>query len=252
MTRPLILITNDDGITSKGIRSLIEIAQEVGEVFVVAPDQPQSGKSHAITLEMPIHTTLVGKDKGLTIYSCNGTPVDCVKLGINELMDRAPDLVLSGINHGSNSSVNVIYSGTMAGAIEGFMHGVPSIGFSLLDHSANADFDSCKKYIINLISFVLDKKQVLCLNVNIPKLGSDEIKGYKFCKQAKANWKESFDFRIDPLGRNYYWMTGVFVNDDTDQDTDEWALNNGYISIVPVQYDFTAYQTLQNIKNWQL
>ena len=250
MSRPLILVTNDDGVNSKGILALIEIAQTFGDVFVVAPDGPQSGKSHAITLEKPFGKNFLLKTDSLTKYSCTGTPVDCVKMGLNMLMDKKPDIILSGINHGSNSSINVIYSGTMAAAIEGYMHGIPSIGFSLLDHSEDADFSACKQLLAKIVAMVLQKKETLCLNVNIPKLPASQIKGYKFCRQSNSNWQEKFVPADD--NSDFYWMKGSFVNHDNSPDTDEWALDNGYVSIVPVQFDFTAYKTLETLKNIEL
>ena len=252
MSRPLILVTNDDGVNSKGILSLIEIAQTFGDVLVVAPDSPQSGKSHAITLEKPIGSRLLFKTDSLIKYSCTGTPVDCVKLALNMLTNKKPDLILSGINHGSNSSINVIYSGTMAAAIEGYMDEISSIGFSLLDHSEDADFSACKVFLAKIIDMVLKNKELICLNVNIPKLPVSEIKGCKFCRQSDSNWQEKFIPFKKEGDTDYHWMRGNFVNKDHAKDTDEWALENGYISIVPVQYDFTAYTNLQNLKKIKL
>ncbi|MDA8956298.1 5'/3'-nucleotidase SurE [Flavobacteriales bacterium] len=252
MSRPLILVTNDDGVNSKGISALIEIAQTFGDVFVVAPNGPQSGKSHAISLEKPIGVSLLLKSDTLTKFSCTGTPVDCVKLALNKLMDKKPDIILSGINHGSNSSINVIYSGTMGAAIEGFMDGIPSIGFSLLDYNEDADFSACKHYLGKIIDMALNMEDALCLNVNIPKLASSQIKGFKFCRQADSNWQEEF-VPVDEINDfDFYWMKGSFVNQDYEQDTDEWALDNGYISIVPIEFDFTEYKALENLKNIEL
>jgi 5'-nucleotidase len=252
MSRPLILVTNDDGINSKGITALVEIAQNFGDVFVVAPNSPQSGKSHAISLEKPIGVKLLLKSDSLTKFSCTGTPVDCVKLALNKLMIKKPDIILSGINHGSNSSINVIYSGTMGAAIEGFMDGIPSIGFSLLNHDQDADFSACKQYLAKIIDMALNVDDALCLNVNIPNIPSTQIKGYKLCRQADSNWQEEF-VPVDEINDfDYYWMKGTFVNQDYEQDTDEWALDNGYISIVPVQFDFTEYKALENLKNIKL
>ena len=251
MKKPLILIVNDDGINAPGIRKLISIMNDFGEVVVVAPDGPQSGKGHAITIESTIRCDKVIIDDGpQTEYSCSGTPVDCVKLAVNKLITRKPDLCVSGINHGSNSSINVIYSGTMSAAVEGALEGIPSIGFSLLDYSHEADFSEGEKYIREITQSVLDNNlpEGVCLNVNIPKSVDDKkIKGIKVCRQAKANWVEEFDEREDPKGRKYYWLTGKFVNYDKGDDTDERSLENHYISVVPVQFDVTAYHAISKL-----
>ncbi|WP_033960065.1 5'/3'-nucleotidase SurE [Psychroserpens jangbogonensis] len=252
--KPLILVTNDDGITAPGIRALIEIMTTIGDVVVVAPDSPQSGMGHAITINSTLHVEKVTIDKGLQKeYSCSGTPADCVKLGVKQILDRRPDLCVSGINHGSNSSINVIYSGTMSAAIEAGVEGIPAIGFSLCDYNWSANFDSCKTYIKsiteNVLNHGLDSGTVL--NVNIPNLSKKEIKGIKICRQAKANWEEEFDKRTNPQGREYYWLTGKFVNLDHGEDTDEWALANGYISVVPVQFDLTAHHSIQQLNTWK-
>ena len=253
MKKPLILIVNDDGINAPGIRKLISIMNDFGEVVVVAPDGPQSGKGHAITIESTIRCDKVIIDDGpQTEYSCSGTPVDCVKLAVNKLITRKPDLCVSGINHGSNSSINVIYSGTMSAAVEGALEGIPSIGFSLLDYSHEADFSEGEKYIREITQSVLDNNlpDGVCLNVNIPKSVDDKkIKVVKVCRQAKANWVEEFDEREDPKGRKYYWLTGKFVNYDKGDDTDERALENHYISVVPVQFDVTAYHAISKLNN---
>mgnify|MGYP003977874073 FL=1 len=251
MKKPLILIVNDDGINAPGIRKLISIMNDFGEVVVVAPDGPQSGKGHAITIESTIRCDKVIIDDGpQTEYSCSGTPVDCVKLAVNKLITRKPDLCVSGINHGSNSSINVIYSGTMSAAVEGALEGIPSIGFSLLDYSHEADFSEGERYIREITQSVLNNSlpDGVCLNVNIPKSVDDKkIKGVKICRQAKANWVEEFDEREDPKGRKYYWLTGKFVNYDKGDDTDERALENHYISVVPVQFDVTAYHAISKL-----
>ena len=253
MKKPLILIVNDDGINAPGIRKLISIMNDFGEVVVVAPDGPQSGKGHAITIESTIRCDKVIIDDGPQIeYSCSGTPVDCVKLAVNKLITRKPDLCVSGINHGSNSSINVIYSGTMSAAVEGALEGIPSIGFSLLDYSHEANFSEGEKYIRKITQSVLNNglPDGVCLNVNIPKSVNDKkIKGVKVCRQAKANWVEEFDEREDPKGRKYYWLTGKFVNYDKGDDTDERALENHYISVVPVQYDVTAHHAISKLNN---
>ena len=254
-TKPLILVTNDDGITAPGLRSLIEVMNEIGEVVVVAPDSPQSGMGHAITINSTLYCDRIKVTDGPQLeYSCSGTPADCVKLAINELLDKKPDLCVSGINHGSNSSINVIYSGTMSAAIEAGIEGVPAIGFSLLDFKWNADFKPLKEYIKKISLEALKKgipKDVV-LNVNFPLLKNGKIKGMKICRQARAYWVEEFDKRTNPMGREYYWLTGTFINEDKGEDTDEWALNKGYISIVPTQFDLTAHHSLQQLNTWSL
>lgn len=250
--RPLILVTNDDGITAPGLRNLIEVMNEFGDVFVVAPDSPQSGMGHAITLDSTLHIESLTIDDGPQIeYSCSGTPADCVKLAVNEILNRKPDLCVSGINHGSNSSINVIYSGTMSAAIEAGIEGIPSIGFSLLDHSWNANFEPLKKHIRSITKNVLENglPNGTILNVNFPK---ENIKGVKVCRQAKANWVEEFDKRVNPQGKEYYWLTGKFVNLDKGEDTDIHALDNGYASLVPVQFDLTAHHFIQQLNTWDL
>jgi len=254
--RPLILVTNDDGITAKGIRTLISVMNEIGDVLVVAPDSPQSAKGHAITIsetlycdEIVIDSTAPQKE-----YSCSGTPVDCVKMATHEILKRKPDLCVSGINHGSNAAINVIYSGTMSAAVEAGIEGIPAVGFSLLDYSAHADFEPCKKIIRSIVNQILNNglPKGVVLNVNIPKLSESEIKGIKVCRQANAHWEEEFDKRVSPMGREYYWLTGKFVNEDKGQDTDEWALENGYVSVVPTQFDLTAHHYIQELNSWNL
>ncbi|MFD2822957.1 5'/3'-nucleotidase SurE [Lacinutrix iliipiscaria] len=251
--KPLILVTNDDGITAPGIRALIQTMNTIGDVVVVAPDSPQSGMGHAITLDSTLYLERVYIDEGKQIeYNCSGTPADCVKLAISEILDRRPDLCVSGINHGSNSSINVIYSGTMSAALEAGIEGIPSIGFSLLDYNWNANFEAAQYFAKTIVQNVLKNGLAsgVVLNVNFPKLEQKDIKGVRICRQAKANWVEEFDKRISPQGKAYYWLTGKFVNLDHGEDTDEWALDNGYVSIVPVQFDLTAHYCIQNLNTW--
>ena len=253
--KPLILVTNDDGINAPGIRTLIDVMNTIGDVVVVAPDSPQSGMGHAITLDSTLYAEEVNiKNDSHKEYSCSGTPADCVKLAIRELLPRTPDLCVSGINHGSNSSINVIYSGTMSAALEAGIEGIPAIGFSLLDYSWNANFDASKKYVKTITENVLKEglPNGVVLNVNIPNSSEKHIKGIKICRQAKANWVEEFDKRKTPQGRDYYWLTGKFVNLDGGEDTDESALENGYVSVVPVQFDLTAHHFIKNLNNWKL
>lgn len=253
--KPTILVTNDDGINAPGIRALIAVMAEIGEVIVVAPDSPQSAMGHAITINNTLYLDKVSSENSpITEYSCSGTPVDCVKLAVNEILKKKPDLCVSGINHGSNSSINVIYSGTMSAAVEAGIEGIPAIGFSLLDYDWNADFEQIKPYIKKIALEVLEKKlsDGTVLNVNFPKLKFEEIKGIKICRQAKAIWMEKFDKRKTPFGKDYYWLSGEFVNQDKGEDTDEWALSNSYISIVPVQFDLTAHHVIAQLNTWNL
>lgn len=254
-TKPLILVTNDDGISAPGIRTLVSVMQEIGEVVVVAPDKPQSAMGHAITINNIMYINKISTADDATLeYSCSGTPVDCVKLAVNEILHRKPDLCVSGINHGSNSSINVIYSGTMSAAVEAGIEGIPAIGFSLLDYDWNADFDAAKKFIKQIALETLKNGLMkgVVLNVNIPKLKENNIKGIKICRQANALWVEKFDKRQTPQGKDYYWLTGEFVNNDKGEDTDEWALDQGYISIVPTQFDLTAHHSIQELNTWNL
>lgn len=253
--KPLILVTNDDGITAPGIRTLIDVMNTIGDVVVVAPDSPQSGMGHAITIDSTLFVQkVVIDDHKQEEYSCSGTPADCVKLGIKEVLKRKPDLCVSGINHGSNASINVIYSGTMSAAIEAGIEGIPAIGFSLLDYSWNANFENSKPFIKTIVENTLKEglPKGVVLNVNIPNLPATEIKGIKVCRQAKANWEEKFDKRQTPQGRDYYWLSGKFVNLDKGEDTDEWALKEGYVSVVPVQFDLTAHHYMQHLNTWNL
>jgi 5'-nucleotidase len=254
-SKPLILITNDDGITAPGIQALIAVMTTIGEVVVVAPDKPQSAMGHAITINSTLYLNKISKENDdITQYSCSGTPVDCVKLGVNEILKRKPDLCVSGVNHGSNSSINVIYSGTMSAAVEAGIEGIPAIGFSLCDYDWNANFKEIKSFIKKITLEVLKNglPQGVVLNVNFPKLSEKEIKGIKICRQAKAIWAEKFDKRQTPLGKDYYWLAGEFINQDKGEDTDEWALAHGYVSVVPVQFDLTAHHAIQQLNSWEL
>ncbi|WP_028527103.1 5'/3'-nucleotidase SurE [Runella limosa] len=253
--KPLILVSNDDGITSLGIRTLVEVMQELGEVVVVAPDSPQSGMGHAITIGEPLRLHATPIFEGVKAYECSGTPADCVKLGKHYVLkDRTPDLVVSGINHGSNTSISVLYSGTMSAAIEGAIEGIPSIGFSLCDFAADADFSHVKPFIKQIASNVLTNglPKGVALNVNFPKKSEETLKGVRICRQTNGKWQEEFDKRKDPHGRSYFWLSGNFVNFDAGQeDTCEWALENNYVSVVPCQYDLTAYETMKLMQQWQ-
>jgi 5'-nucleotidase len=246
-----ILVTNDDGITAPGLRNLAETMKQFGRVVIVAPDGPQSAMGHAITINKPLRLDKVDFYDGIEAWQCSGTPVDCVKLAVNKILHYKPDLCVSGINHGSNSSINVIYSGTMSAAMEGAIEGIPSIGFSLLNYSHTADFKASRivveKIVRNVLKIGIPENTLL--NVNIPYLTHSKIKGIKICRQAKAKWKEEFDERKDPTQRSYYWLTGKFINQDTGDDTDESALAKGYVSIVPVQFDFTAHHAIPHLNS---
>ncbi|RYD74078.1 MAG: 5'/3'-nucleotidase SurE [Sphingobacteriales bacterium] len=251
--KPTILVTNDDGITAPGIAALVNAMKSIGNVFVVAPDSPQSGMGHAITVAKPLRLDPVNVFEGIPNYQSSGTPADCVKLAVSKVLHHKPDLVVSGINHGSNSSINVIYSGTMSAAVEGAIEGIPSIGFSLNNFSHQANMETAAKYAAIIVKKMLENPlpKGTLLNVNIPDIAENKIKGIRICRQANAKWEEKFDERTDPHGRNYYWLIGNFVNYDKGEDTDEWALANGYVSIVPVQFDLTAYHAITTLKNWE-
>ena len=240
---PVILITNDDDITSPGIRNLVEAVKDLGKVVVVAPDKPQSGMGHAITIGSPLRMNKMTLFGDIEAWQTTGTPVDCVKLAVDKILHRKPDLCLSGINHGANHSINVIYSGTMSAAMEASIEGIPSIGFSLLDYRYEADFTASKQIVHKIVKKLLSQKmdKHLLLNVNIPAVPPSEIKGIRICKQAYAKYEEDFDERLDPHGKKYYWLTGEFVNFDKGKDTDVWALEHNYASVVPVQFDLTNY-----------
>ena len=256
MTKPLILVSNDDGITSRGIRKLVELMKQLGEVVVVAPDSPQSGMGHAITVGDTLRLSKSRIFEDVEAYECSGTPADCVKLAKHHVLkDRTPDLVVSGINHGSNSSISVLYSGTMSAAIEGAIEGLSSIGFSLCDYDPKAVLDHVDEWILAVCKEALTKgiPKGIALNVNIPAKQRDNIMGMKVCRQANAKWDEDFDQRIDPHGRKYYWMIGNFVNHDKGEDNDEWALSQNYVSIVPCQFDLTGHHAITQLnEDWDL
>ncbi len=254
MKKPLILVSNDDGITSKGIRLLVNIMKELGEVVVVAPDGPQSGMGHAITIGNTLRLEENDIFPGVAAYECSGTPADCVKIAKHfVLKDRKPDLVVSGINHGSNTSISVLYSGTMSAAIEGAIEGMPAIGFSLCDYSSDADFSHVADYVRSITMKVLESglNQGVALNVNFPPKRNESIRGIKICRQARARWQEEFDLRHDPNGRRYFWLAGNFVNHDRGDDNDEWAIANNYVSVVPCEFDMTAHHSIPFLNsNW--
>ncbi len=249
--KPLILVVNDDGITAPGIKVLLEEMQHLGEVVVVAPDGPQSGMGHAITIGKPLRLDAVDIYPKVEMYKCSGTPVDCVKLAVNKVFKgRKPDLCVSGINHGLNNSINVLYSGTMSAAVEGAIEGIPSIGFSLDDFSYDANFEYCRPYVRGIAAQVLKNglpKHSL-LNVNFPNV--EKLKGIKICRQAGGRWVEEFEERVDPHQREYFWLTGKFQLEDRGEDTDVFALNNGYVSVVPTQFDMTAHHVIPELNSW--
>jgi 5'-nucleotidase len=247
---PVILVVNDDGIFAPGIRALVEAVQHLGKVVVVAPDKPQSGMGHAITIGHPLRLSRVGNIEKAEAWQCSGTPVDCVKLAVDKVLHRKPDICVSGINHGANHSISVIYSGTMSAAMEAAIESIPSIGFSLLDTRIDADFSAAKTIVSEITERVLHMKpdKHLLLNVNIPAVSADMIKGIKICRQAYAKYEEDFNERKDPHGKKYYWLTGKFVNFDKGKDTDVWALDHNFVSVVPVQFDFTNYLLKQKLE----
>mgnify|MGYP000078088514 CR=1 FL=1 len=252
--KPLILITNDDGISAKGIRSLLEAIQDFGELVLIVPDSPQSGMGHAITIHNPLRLKKSELYGEVESYSCSGTPVDCVKLGVSEVMHRKPDLLISGINHGANTATNVLYSGTMSAAVEGAMEGIPSIGFSLDNFDADADFSVAQQVAQQVVREVLTKTLPIgtCLNVNVPNVTAKEHKGIKICKQAHAYWEDSFAKREDQFGKPYYWLTGNFTDVGKTEDTDLFWIEKGFSTIVPTKFDMTAYEALDELKNWNL
>jgi 5'-nucleotidase len=255
--KPLILVSNDDGITSKGILTLVNAMKQLGEVIVVAPDGPQSGMGHAITVgeTLRLEENFIFED--VKAYECSGTPADCVKIARHFVFKngRQPDVIVSGVNHGSNTSISVLYSGTMSAAIEGAIEGTPAIGFSLCDFSYDADFSHIEEYLIKITKQVLHKglPKGIALNVNFPPKRNEDIKGIRVCRQANAKWVEDFDMRYDPNGRRYFWMIGNFVNFDKGEDNDEWAIANNYISVVPCQFDLTGHQAIPVLnEDWEI
>lgn len=252
--KPLILVTNDDGITAPGIRKLIQVMNKIGDVVVVAPDSPQSGMGHAITIDSVLKCDKITIDDGpQEEYQCSGTPADCVKIAVREVLKRKPDVCVSGINHGSNASINVIYSGTMSAAIEAGIEGIPAIGFSLSDYSWNANFDNLEASVRKITENVLENglPDGVVLNVNFPK-SNEPFKGIKVARQAKGNWVESFDKRVNPSGKDYFWLTGKYELLDKGDDTDQWALENNYVSVVPTQFDLTAHHFIAKLNDWDL
>ena len=249
----LIFITNDDSYLSKGFRAMVNLAKEFGRVIAIAPDRVQSGMSQAITINQPLFMRQVEQSEGVEIYAFSGTPVDCAKIAFDHFFaGKHVDLVLSGINHGSNAAVNVLYSGTMGAAIEAAFYNIPSIGLSLTDHDLDADFEGAVKYGSQIVASVLagETPQNLCLNVNVPNIPCEEIKGVRVSRQTRGYWREEFYKRTDPHGRDYFWLTGAFSNAEPHaEESDEWALANGYVAVVPIQVDLTAYSQIEQLKS---
>lgn len=252
--KPLILIANDDGYRAKGFYKLIELMRKIGKVVAISTEKPMSGQSHSITNHEPLRVYLAEQDVDYKLYVCTGRPVDCIKMGYRFTDGRLPDLVVSGINHGSNASSNVIYSGTMGAALEACMDGVPAIGFSVDSYSSNACFDHVDYYVDTIARRVLKEglPKGVCLNVNMPKKSDEPIKGVRICRQAKGRWSQTFEQRVDPFGRDYYWLTGYFIEEDEGADTDLYAIKNNYIAVVPTMFDMTSYSTMEMLKDWSL
>ena len=252
--RPTILVTNDDGYLAKGLQTLASLMRQIGKVVVVSTEEVKSAQSHSMTINEPLRVRTLEKHDDFEMYVLNGCPVDCAKVGFQMLMDEYPDILVSGINHGSNASTNVIYSGTMAAVVEACMDGIPAVGVSVEDYSHDANFEHIEKYILDITRKVLKEglPKGVCLNVNFPKYSEgNPIKGVKVCRQAKARWKEIFDKRKDPHGREYFWIGGDFIVEDEGTDTDIFALKNNYASIVPTQYDWTAYDVMNELKKFE-
>jgi 5'-nucleotidase len=256
MSKPLILVSNDDGINARGLALLVDLMKNIGEVVVVAPDSPQSGMGHAITIGNTLRLSKANIFKGVKAYQCSGTPADCVKIAKRfALKNRRPDLLVSGINHGSNTSISVIYSGTMSAALEGAIEDIPSIGFSVCDYAHDGPIDHVKDFVVKIAEQVLKTgmPKGVALNVNFPPKKEEPIKGIRICRQTWAKWQEEFDKRVDPTGREYYWLTGSFLNLDKGEDIDEWAVSNNYASVVPVTFDLTAHHAISILnKEWDI
>lgn len=255
MATPLILVSNDDSYAAPGIKFLTACMAKLGNVIVVAPKYPQSGMAHAITVRNPLRLRKLSETHNITEYYCDGTPVDCVKIAVDQVLQRSkPDLVVSGVNHGSNASINVIYSGTASVAMEGAILDIPSIAFSINEFSFDIAFEQYEKYVLAIARLVLEKglAKHTCLNVNIPFVPASEIKGMRICRQAIGHWVEEYDERKDPGNKDYYWLTGRYVNMDDSEETDIWAMQHNYIAIVPVTTDYTAHHTIPSLKTWDL
>lgn len=251
--KPLLLISNDDGYHAKGIRSLIEMVRHLGDVIVVAPESARSGFSGAFSATTPLRIKLRHQEEGVSVYSCNGTPVDCVKLALSEICTRKPDIVIGGINHGDNASVNTHYSGTMGVTMEGCMKYIPSVAFSLCNHDDDADFELMKNIVILMTKKILKDglPKGVCLNVNFPVV--EKYKGIKVCRMAHGTWGKEVVRMHHPRGYDYFWLVGEYTNDEPlSEDTDNWALTHGYVAVTPTQLDVTAYGMIDDMKSWNL
>ena len=249
-----ILITNDDGHAAKGLRKLVTLMRTLGDVVLISTDEVMSAKSHSCTIRERIYVRLVHEEEGFKEYRCNGTPVDCVKLGYQKLMSEPPDLVVSGINHGMNAATTVVYSGTIGAVIEACMNGLTAIGYSLFSLDPEADFDHLDTAILDITKKVLKEglPKGVCLNVNFPKRCEEPMKGIKVCRQAACRWVEYFNDLYDENGEQYFNLDGTFESDDIEPDTDLWALQNNYVSVVPTCFDWTAHRCIEPMKNYEL
>ena len=251
--RPLLLISNDDGYLAKGINSLVAMLSDLADIIVCAPEDARSGFSCAFSATTPLRLQQRDKREGLEVWSCNGTPVDCVKMALAEIVPRKPDMVIGGINHGDNASVNAHYSGTMGVTLEGCMKYIPSVAFSLCDFRADADFEPLRPLICQITKRVLAEglPSGVCLNVNFPLVA--EYQGVRVCRMAHGTWGQEVTRCHHPRGYDYWWMVGHYQNDEPEaQDTDNWALTHGYVAITPTQIDVTAYSAMEQIKSWDL
>lgn len=249
--RPLILISNDDGVTSKGISELVRFLRTLGDIVVMAPSSPRSGVSCAVTMDTPLHYEMIRQDVGLNVYRCSGTPADCIKLAFYTVLDRKPDIIVSGINHGDNSSVNSHYSGTMGAVREGCMRGIPSVAFSICSHNPDANFEPAGPYIREIVSKVLERglPELTCLNVNFRE--ADILKGIRVCEQAKGKWVNEFENFAHRGDSHYYWMAGNFEDTDADnQKNDHWAIAHDYVAITPTTVDVTDYKFARELGSW--
>jgi 5'-nucleotidase len=253
LNKPLLLISNDDGYHSKGLKCLIEMVRPLGEIIVVAPESARSGYSGAFSVTTPLRLKLRRKEEGMTMYSCNGTPVDCVKLALSEVCPRRPDMVIGGINHGDNASVNTHYSGTMGVTLEGCMKYIPSVAFSLCDHSDEADFSPMKKIVYSITQKILSSglPDGVCLNINFPLV--EKYKGIKVCRMAKGTWGKEVVRMHHPRDFDYFWLVGEYTNDEPQsEDTDNYALTHGYVAITPTKVDVTSYEMIEKMRTWNI
>ena len=251
--RHKILITNDDGYAAKGLRKLVGLMRTLGDVVLISTDEVMSAKSHSCTIRERIYVRLVHEEEGFKEYRCNGTPVDCVKLGYQKLMPEPPDLVVSGINHGMNAATTVVYSGTIGAVIEACMNGLTAIGYSLFSLNPDADFDHLDTPILEITKRVLKDglPKGVCLNVNFPKRCDEPMKGIKVCRQAACRWVEYFNDLYDENGEQYFNLDGTFESDDITPDSDLWALQNNYVSVVPTCFDWTAHRYIEPMKTFE-